>query len=114
MLRGVGLDLLTLVDLLDPVEGVDVCRLFVVPDPLDAREPQGVAAVVPVALLDAVEGHLEDDLRPHGHPEPDLAHRQPLDPDHHLLDLLVREPRVRLSYDLEAVPVPHREGVVAY
>src|SRR5687768_803850 len=66
-------------------------------DALDPRESQGEAAGMPLALLDRVERHLEDDLRAHRVqvPVPPRLDRQKQLRE--LVDLRIRHPAVGLA-----------------
>src|SRR5712691_1284311 len=97
----------------DLLQSVDLIRRLVFPDSFDAREPEGVTAVVPIALLDAIEGHLEDYLRLDGPPVPVILDRQLLDSLGHRIYFAVRQTRVGFPDRPEAVPLPDGESVVA-
>src|SRR3989441_459774 len=97
----------------DLLQGVSFSHRLVFPDSFDAREPECVPAVVPIALLDAVEGHLEDYLGLDRSPVPIILDCQLLDSLSHRIYFAVRQTRVGFPNRLQAVSPPDRECIIA-
>src|SRR2546426_12543654 len=83
--------LLRIKDFSDLLDRIYIFDALVLPDSLYPWKPQSESAVVPAALLDAIEGHLEDYFRLYLSPKTVVNKSYRFEPRCHRVNLFVGE-----------------------